>query len=276
MIHTNDHTMDSTDKVVEMLTRLICGVSHSRAKFEVHHGSVQGHTHRERSVEYMYDFPEMFAGRAHTFDATDPDRVYAADPNLLLSPVAEILGDSAEVAVVFEGAVRWMGFRRTARLPRGVCTVGKAKTLYEAHSRTIDANGGEVYTKSMLGLSPSGKAVPVIIPGVGCSGGHFQMLTLAASVIEDSRRPETVSAEFTDGATLVIPVDLEDYQDLFALRDAPLSPSGRRKAILHWVAKHRRRHRSGPIQIPAHQRGVHQFVVDGLTVRLTPNARLGA
>lgn len=271
--------INSPDTVVDILTRMLCGTQARAfsddgwAKSGKRCGgpSITGWTAND-----IYRFDTMAPSRSYTFDATDPDRVFADDHRLLLAPVEDIIGDSAETLVLYESEVRWIGLRKAKGLPKGLCTIGKCRSYYEVHARKILPDGTGTYAMSMEAVSVGGRPVPVLIPGFTFmnSGSNGPVLSLFASVLEDAHRPETVLAEFSDSVSLAMPVALDDYQELFSLRDAPLLPSGRRKAILHWVAKHKRRTKKKVAQVNQHLRGVEQFVVDGLTVKLSPNSRL--
>lgn len=64
-------------------------------------------------------------------------------------------------------------------------------------------------------------------------------------------------------------VDAEIVKSLFYARQAPLSESGRRRPILHWVRSHQRRLATGiDIDIEKHLRGVTEFEMDGFPFRI--------
>jgi len=268
--------IETIDGVVDALTMLLCGnVTAVTEDGPVEGRPVQGYRMQETNFERLYAFDEMVPVRTFTGDIADGERLYALDSSLLLAAPDEILGASAEAAMVCGETIKWFGFRQTRRLPKGLCPVAKCRTMYELHYRQITRDGYGTYNKSMVGVSPSGRPVPIIIPALGPSSRIGKQTTEAlvtvASILEDSRRPSSVLAEFTDGATVAMSVGLEDYQELFIIRDGPLSPAGRRKAIIHWVARHRRKVSAGSTQVSRHLRGVSEFTVDGLTVRLTPS-----
>lgn len=65
-------------------------------------------------------------------------------------------------------------------------------------------------------------------------------------------------------------VDEEKVKSLFYAREAPLTETGRRRPILHWVRAHERRLRTGiPIDVRKHMRGVTEFEMDGFDFRIT-------
>jgi len=103
-------------------------------------------------------------------------------------------------------------------------------------------------------------------------------MILAASIIEDVGRTGCFTASVQDSAGVIFPVPYGAQVELFQLRDGPYTPGGRRKAILHWVAKHLRRSGNKESPVKEHMRGVHEFTVDGLMIRLSANdeARMAA
>ena len=96
-------------------------------------------------------------------------------------------------------------------------------------------------------------------------------VSVAASMIEDSHRSNTMLAAVKDATEIKFPVPLDDYKDVFADRDGPMN-GARRKAIVHWVARHLRNSiRGKEHSVKRHTRGVQEFTIDGLRIRLTPN-----
>lgn len=62
----------------------------------------------------------------------------------------------------------------------------------------------------------------------------------------------------------------EEVKSLFYARDLPLSQTGRRRPILHWVAAHRRRMKEGiEVNVKKHLRGINKFEMGGTTFEIT-------
>ena len=65
-------------------------------------------------------------------------------------------------------------------------------------------------------------------------------------------------------------VSVEHVKSLFYARQAPLTESGRRRPILHWVRAHQRRIAAGiDIDVRKHLRGIEAFEMDGFAFRIT-------
>lgn len=273
-------SMSDTAGVVDALARMLCGDTARELQkdpIESRRFRGAGKELQKVSADFLFTFRDMQPKRAFTFDPMDDDRIYTNHTEGLVRPPDETIGQQAE-AVILDGEVlKWAGFRKASRLPRGLCTLTKCRSLYEIHFRELTAEGCVSYSKSMVGVSMSGRPVQVLVAGGNYVGTKdIELLVSVASVLEDAGRVDTVVAEFSDGVSLLMPVSVDDYLDLFRLRDAPLSPSGRRRALLHWVARHKRRKAGGSSPVGAHLRGIEEFCTDGLTVRLTPNPRSGA
>lgn len=201
------------------------------------------------------------------------DREFATDANLLLHSTQDLLGRHAEIALFDEvnACVKWAGFKKLNNTPRGVWVASTGADLYEYHYRTIFMDGRNTYAKRVAAISKSGRPVQVVIEGTRDTGvqpdGVF--LVMAASIIEDARcRPGTFLAEISSDVGVAMPVAQGAHLELFALRDGPYS-GDRRKPLLHWVAKHTRHTTKGDRDVKSHMRGVHEFEIDGLRVRLT-------
>lgn len=62
----------------------------------------------------------------------------------------------------------------------------------------------------------------------------------------------------------------EQIKSLFYARDLPLSGTGRKRPILHWVAAHQRRMKSGTeVDIEKHLRGISGFEMNGTRFEIT-------
>jgi hypothetical protein len=65
-------------------------------------------------------------------------------------------------------------------------------------------------------------------------------------------------------------VSEEHVKSLFYAREAPLTESGRKRPILHWVRAHQRRLKAGvDIDVRKHMRGIIEFEMDGFPFRIT-------
>lgn len=218
-------------------------------------------------------FPTMRPRMAYSFQPLSDDRLFTLSPDMLLSPIQETLGATTEVAIFRDDRVRWIGFRKTAKVPRGVWVGAAGACVYEVHQRDIYADGRSTYQVRPAAISKSGRPVPVAIMGTSGAGAlaDSENLVMAASIIEDAHRSDALTATVSSNVALRFPVPIGDHKELFAMRDAPLTADGRRKAIIHWVAKHARATRRGRTEVRAHWRGARSVTVEGLTVELSTN-----
>jgi len=222
----------------------------------------------------LLKFRDMSPRSAFGFDAVDLGRLYTADSDLLLASVPEIIGREAEAFAVDQsaGVVKWMGLRRINRKPHFISSLPGASIFYEYHFRSYFDNGIGEYGKRCLAYSKHGKPMPVWARGVQVGGLQDCLsATLVASVIEDASRPMAVTATIHEDVSLTFPVSYSAYKDFFKLRTAPITKSGRRKAIAHWVAKHSRRSGDDIHDVSAHKRGVSEIDIDGLRITLSLN-----
>lgn len=241
------------------------------------HGSLRKNP-TTREEEIGFDVCEAIAPAdmdiksSFTFDMTDSGRIYSKDPAALLGHPSEIIGDENEIVLLSEQHLTWLGFRIAKKAPRGLAFVGKPACFYELHWRTINAEGRGSYKKSFVGLSSHGKRIPTFFQGRPTSLQDADgTICLAASMIEDAHRANTMLAAVKDATEIKFPVPLGDYKDVFSEREGPMN-GARRKAIIHWVSKHLRHSTNGKDhEVKRHTRGVQEFIIDGLRVRLAPN-----
>lgn len=220
-------------------------------------------------------FEEMSPKRTYTAQISG-DRIYTGDPKMLLHPMQELLGQECECALIAEDCIKWMGFRRLRKAPRGAWAPVLRPTWYEVHSLQILPDGSSRYEVDCLAISSKG--VPLTVQHERCIIARPGDMTtqwsavFTASLVEDATREGCLIATVQDQVALRFPVPIGEHRDLFALRDAPLTPSGRRKAILHWVSRHTRATpRLKNADVSAHWRGVRTLRIDGLCVTLEPN-----
>lgn len=221
----------------------------------------------------LLNFGEMSPSSAFTIDIRDENRIFTDSPELLLDHPAEIIGDSAEIVLLDGDVLRWRGYRKLKKPPRGVCCIGKPSHWFEAHLRDVTASGVAEYSKRIVAINKAGNPLPTKVYGHwGCSpifeGSH---LIMCSSIIEDAHRANTFLVSIKDETEIKFPVPIGDYKEVFSGREGPMSGS-RKKAIIHWVSKHLRMSKQGGMHdVKKHTRGIHEFTIDGLSIRLTPN-----
>lgn len=231
----------------------------------------------EVNINAVLKIPPMKPSSSYISVPTDL-RYYTADPSMLLDHPAEIFGGKSEILLLDEKSdlLKWVGVRRLPKAPVGCVAVSPVSHWYEFHYRTITLDGAQNYHVSPVPLSKKGVSVPY-----KCYGNMLNTdptsrfsVVLAASLIEDAYSANTMLASVKDTVEFKFPVPLNAYKELFALRDGPYSGS-RRKAILHWVSKHlRRKQDNDKVEVKEHLRGVHEFTVDGLNIKLEANRKV--
>jgi len=209
----------------------------------------------------------------YTFDMTDTDRLYTSDHNLLLNNPIDILGDGAEIALFKGHRLDWTAYYKLKNRPKGVACLGKPAVWYEVHMKHIHINGSSEYFKRVVPLDNKGRALTAKIHNalVCAPQVEGEFLVVAASLIEDAHRPNAMLAEVKDSVTIKFPVPIDNYKELFFEREEPLTPSGRKKAIVHWVAQHMRKNKNDTATVKKHIRGVQNICVGGVNITITPN-----
>jgi hypothetical protein len=92
------------------------------------------------------------------------------------------------------------------------------------------------------------------------------------SLKEDAHRTNTMLASFTEHVQIKMPVAIDNYKEIFIGRKAPLTQKGRKKAIIHWVAAHMRDTKNRKCcEVKRHIRGIQEFEIDGMKIKITPN-----
>ncbi len=217
----------------------------------------------------------IYPESSFTVDMTG-DRVYTMDHKELLQPIYTILGEKTEVMMLYEGGLKWSGYKRMKQVPKRMYAMGRVEHWYEIHFRTVKFSGKNTYSKRVVPLDTNGLPVRAKFQDMELGDYFdFENMVLACSVIEDAKRANSMLATVSDAKEIKFPVGLDAYQEVFALRNGPLLPGGRRKSIIHWVSKHIRKNASGKeSEVKEHQRGISEFDFDGIKLKLEPNERL--
>lgn len=230
----------------------------------------------EVDVGSLLHFPAMHPKSMYAFALTeDSDRLFSTCKDYLAAHPVDILKDSAEVACVYDGTMKWVGLRRLKSVPKGLYALTGAVSWYEYHFRMFFFSGKQSYFKRIVAFNRDGSVSPVksrhsnVYIGNPKQEGEFSYLV--ASIIEDSHRAGTMLASVQDNTELRFAVPLDDYQKMFLDRDGPMK-NCRKKAIIHWVSKHLRKNKSGESKsVCRHVRGVGDITIDGLRISITPN-----
>lgn len=227
----------------------------------------------EYDTGHFIKIDPMLPSSSYTFDATDPERIFACHPEYLMNHPSDIVGNSAEIIMLDAcGVLKWYGFRRT-RKPKEIVCIEKADQWVEFHCRRTFETGSSDYTKRLIPLNKNGVPLTAFFQKSKVCDPMIEGLSLitSCSVIEDAHRSNAMLASVKDATEIKFPVPLNDYKQLFSERDGPYS-SGRRKSIIHWVASHLRKKTDGGASVVSkHTRGIQEFVIDGLKIRIEPN-----
>ena len=265
--------MDEVTSQLESLILMALDANHTDSHTRIEdRGCIDGYW-EVRDQGELLPFDAMRPESSYTFDMSDDSRLFSTTPDYLVTHPVDILGDKAEVIMMNNGFLKWYGYRRLSRPPKGVSYLGKPSCWYEIHGRCVTQAGRGEYVKRLAALDSRGACLLVRMQGhvVASPKREGVGLMLAASMIEDSHRSNTMLAAVKDATEIKFPVPLDDYKDVFADRDGPMN-GARRKAIVHWVARHMRNSiRGKEHSVKRHTRGVQEFTIDGLRIRLTPN-----
>jgi len=223
-------------------------------------------------AENSLRFDDMKPKSCFTMDMSDDSRIYTGNYNLLLNHPSEIIGSEKEVMIFRDNkTMSWCGIRKTKK-PLNVSTIGKASFWYEMHFRDISFDNKQTYSRAVVPINNNGKPLLAKLQkSWTCNSNMMKYFIYLSSVIEDSFRPNAMLATVKDSTEIIFPVPLDDYKNIFLDREGPMS-GARKKAIIHWVAKHIRKSKKGNSHnVKKHTRGVDNIIVDGLNINIQAN-----
>ena len=263
-----NNTQNTIDAIENMLAHLVCADQLECLNPLSVHKQKQLSTSVDAGAKLRFN--PIYPSVAFTTQI-GTEREFALNANLLLHTPQDLLGSKTEVALVSTDFVKWSAFKKIFKRPIGVWVEKPGADLYEYHSRFIRADGSADYCKRVAAIDKKGNPVRVVITGTHDQSSRQpdgELLILAASIVEDANRPGTFQTTVSDGVGVILPVPQGEHLDIFRLRDSPCTAGGRRKPLLHWVAKHLRKTAKAEVEVKEHLRGVHQFGIDGLRVTL--------
>lgn len=117
--------------------------------------------------------------------------------------------------------------------------------------------------------SPKGKLITLAHGGLGEEISDIGWVNATVGFYQDRRYLWNVTAN--EGiAKATFGVYPEQIKSLFYAREMPMTETGRKRPILHWVAAHNRRIKSGiDVDIDTHLRGINEFVYQGTKFTIT-------
>jgi hypothetical protein len=261
--------MTELDQVQDLLAHFICADKSDTSLLELSKPTPKNvGVGFEIDAGAKFQFPPRSPTIAYICDLSE-SREFARDARLLLQTQQDLLGNHAEIALIDGTVIKWACFRKLNKRPRGIWVAKTGASLYEYHSRFITASGESNYAKRVAAIDRNGNPVAVIIEGTKNQGVEPDgvALVLASSVIEDANRPNTFKATIMDSVGVIVPVKQGHHLELFKLRDGPTT-GNRKRPLLHWVASHVKENRKKQWDVKEHLRGIHEFVIDGMSVRL--------
>jgi hypothetical protein len=173
---------------------------------------------------------------------------------------------------------RWFGIKKRKTRPRAFIRPG-CDVFWESCQRIVYKNGREDVQVNVFGWNKA-KKIAIACPIPQHKKAIFQgternlekemarNLVLSASIVEDMKVNWSVTIRESSAFTLYSTE--EKIKELCALRDAPMTESGRRAAICHWVRGHRRKTQAEPVDVRKHLRGVTQFPMGSMQITVTP------
>jgi len=173
---------------------------------------------------------------------TLPKRWESFGPGLLYAVYA--------IAAREEGG--WIGHRRFVRInPQ----TGEISNCYQPYRTWENFKQVETYTEK----------------GNDSVFEHDKMLaSLAMGFWSDRRNFWNVSVTEDKTKNILFGVYPEQIQSLFYARDLPMTVTGRKRPILHWVSAHKRRLKEGTeVDVKKHMRGITSFEMNGTTFNIT-------
>ena len=223
------------------------------------------------------------------------DRYYTESINYTPYSVRKVIGDSLEVLFAdYENKggrrSKWMMIEKTdssfgLKKHTYPALIKAPYSSYISHFRLYDDNYPTYIKKPFI--IKDNKILSPWAKNAACHKGFRavmndtelqeidQNVRLMVSIKEDFIRVDSFIVDLKNIDTNLISslcVERDRLSELLFLRDNPLTQTGRKRPIIHWVSNHLRntKHKSN-IRVIKHLRGITRFDLDGFNVTITPN-----
>lgn len=179
----------------------------------------------------------------------------------------------------------WVNVNRLNKLPKGVWAGGKSRSAAAIYQLDINAlcNFGSEDRELLSSIcyfliDKDGSIVTTQEPGKDMYWDSDNSLvshrygSAALSMIADSKYVWNVECwdGHTDLAKVIFGIEMEEVKSLMFARDLPMTATGRKRPILHWVKAHQRRIDEGiEVDVRKHMRGITEFKMGDLQFKIT-------
>ena len=224
------------------------------------------------------------------------DRIIATDGHCLLNdPLPNYFSwgnFGMSMVKEWESYVRVAFGKRISALEKGwgIEGGGKPIAIYQVHQLSPHSNGDNTLMRFNFAIDANGNVMNTycsydfydpnrrkyfkardfgdgLNKDVEATYGVNGFIPLEVSV--DRRFLWNVEAQ-ESGARCIFGVYPDQIKSLFYARDLPMSKTGRKSPILHWVSSHRRRIKEGTsVDVKRHLRGITEFEMGGTGFRIT-------
>lgn len=209
------------------------------------------------------------------------ERIVSPDIRLLREPFREMIGRFSEALIIMPDRARWIGCERLGKRPKRILTPPGVREFYCLTQIDMDAALRGESKSACIGVTGTGAIIACPAEQEGFRSTYqmnrgsrpwedtMNTAVIFASMIDDFTLPYRWKVSFSAERAMSFSTTAEGAREAFAFRDAPLSPSGRRKAILHWVRAHGRKKQDGGVaDVPKHLRGITEFTSGGVGIRI--------
>jgi len=200
----------------------------------------------------------------------------SSEKNLICDPI-QLYSKDYSLCMYDGSSCRSMHIIRINKLPKRYVCKGKKEAFFEIHYKYIDGSKSE-YIRGAFGYD--GHSINKACTDMSSfrqsdfiqkKKNDNDSFVLTTSMFDDLSDQWITEIEY-DGQSILMGSNKEGVRELSDLREEPLTITGRRKAIMHWVAGHTRRTEAGPFDVSTYTRGIDSFNIDNFNIKISPPA----
>lgn len=206
------------------------------------------------------------------------DRLFSIDPEMTFCDTDAIIRLNLGAAIFDSGIQKWVAVRSVNK-PQGFTSYVNNGSFFELHYRHFEGGSSSYVNKPAVHLNGSCHVLSRDAKWLRTKDAYVDSSEITTSLLIHQQLIEDCASLWVAevsclGNTIVIGTYEDRLKELIDLRDGPLSSSGKRSAVLHWVKSHIRNTKKKKCKVSQHPRGIQEIDIEDYHFSIAPPVHL--
>ena len=208
-------------------------------------------------------------------DTEEDHRLFTSD----LDQVMKLPDSSFGVVMTTNTLVKESSYTKLSRIPKKYASFGSFDSVWQLDYLATAANTLKTeHLQSVFGVKnrKAFRIYPVNTPKqillnyrLRDNREATEHFAICSSLLEDYNLNQFWHVDITDSVTIATYAREQEVKAFLDIRTDPLTQTGQRKRVLHWVSGHRRIIGGESVPVARHMRGMEKFEIGGFNVAIT-------